>query len=65
MLGYVILVNHVIQTVFADNWCGSSKDSVLLDQLVSALSAQIGDDSWLVRQLCVKGLVEVYNQSFL
>ena len=29
---------------------------------MSALSAQIGDDSWVVRQLCVKGLVEVYNQ---
>lgn len=34
-------------------------DSMLLSQLVGALSAQIGDESWVVRQLCVKGLVEI------
>ena len=58
---YVKLVDQIY---YKQCWylCGSSKDSFLLSQLVSALSAQIGDDSWVVRQLCVKGLVEVYNQ---
>ncbi|MCO5599259.1 hypothetical protein L7F22_053360 [Adiantum nelumboides] len=31
----------------------------LLNQLVGALSAQIGDDSSVVRKLCVKGLIEI------
>lgn len=33
--------------------------AVILNQLVGALSSQIGDESWVVRKLCVKGLVEI------
>lgn len=37
----------------------NKEDSILLSHLVGALTAQISDESWVVRQLCVKGLVEI------
>ncbi|KAI5053991.1 hypothetical protein GOP47_0031116, partial [Adiantum capillus-veneris] len=37
----------------------------LLNQLVGALSAQIGDDSSVVRQLCVKGLIQIPKEEIL
>lgn len=40
-------------------WLSSKSGAVILNQLVGALSSQIGDESWVVRKLCVKGLVEV------
>lgn len=43
----------------ADTMACSGSADVLLGHLVGVLSTHIGDESPLVRRLCVKGLVEV------